>query len=194
MRKTIIALATLIFTFGGVSAGVALVQIYQMDHLGKAVALETAVLASPALQKNPGALIKNGDVIGIVSIPTINEVYPIIQGTDSNDLKRGVGHFIQSVMPGVKDNSVLSGHRDSVFSKLGELKIGSQVIVKTRDGIFTYSVFHTRIVLPNDRTVIVPTPSAVLTLTTCYPFIYFGNAPKRFIVSAHLVSSVLTTL
>ncbi len=46
------------------------------------------------------------------------------------------------------------------------------------------------IVGANDKTVIVPTPTAVLTLTTCYPFIFFGNAPKRFIVSADLVASV----
>lgn len=189
MRKPFTVLATLIFTLGGVSTAIALVQIYQMNNFGKSVALETAKLALPVSHKATSAMIQNGDLIGTVAIPEIDEIYPIIEGTTDSDLKRGVGHFAQSVMPGVKDNSVLSGHRDSVFSKLGELKVGSLVIVRTRDGVFTYSVFKTRIVLPDDRTVIVPTPTAVLTLTTCYPFIYFGNAPKRYIVSAQLIKS-----
>jgi len=90
-------------------------------------------------------------------------------------------------MPGAKDNSVLSGHRDSVFSKLGQLRKGDSVIVRTSSGTFTYLVRRTFIVMANDRTVIVPTPTATLTLTTCYPFFVIGSAPKRFIVSADLV-------
>jgi hypothetical protein len=39
----------------------------------------------------------------------------------------------------------------------------------------------------NDRTVIVPTTDAILTLSTCYPFRFVGNAPKRYIVQAGLV-------
>ena len=91
-------------------------------------------------------------------------------------------------MPGVKDNSVLAGHRDSVFSKLGKLVRGDLIIIKTSSGTFKYSVTRMRIVLANDRTVIVPTPTATLTLSTCYPFHFIGPAPKRYIVSAQLLS------
>ena len=128
-----------------------------------------------------------GEVIGVISIPKLAETYPIVQGTDDQDLKLGVGHYVDSVMPGAKDNSVLSGHRDSVFSKLGQLRKGDSVIVRTSSGTFTYLVRRTFIVMANDRTVIVPTPTATLTLTTCYPFFFIGSAPKRFIVSADLV-------
>lgn len=129
-----------------------------------------------------------GDTVGSLSIPVLNQALPIIQGTGDAELKKGVGHFIQSVLPGEVDNCVLSGHRDSVFSKLGTLKLGDVVITKTSAGTFTYKVKRIRIVGKDDRTVIVPTENAVLTLSTCYPFHYVGNAPKRYIVVADMVT------
>jgi len=129
-----------------------------------------------------------GDIIGSLSIPSLNQDFPIIQGTGDEDLKKGVGHFTQSVLPGQKDNCVLSGHRNTVFSELGDLKIGDYLIVTTIAGTFTYKVDGTRIVDKDDKTVIVPTESAVLTLTTCYPFNGRDLAPKeRYILTASLV-------
>lgn len=128
-----------------------------------------------------------GDNIGSLTIPALNRTMPILQGTGDEELKRGVGHFGQSVLPGEEDNCVLSAHRDTVFRGIGNLKIGDSLIVKTSAGTFTYKVNGTRIVHENDRTVIVPTDNAVLTLTTCYPFNFIGNAPDRYIVSAVLV-------
>ena len=189
MKRSILVLATAIFTIGGVSTGVALVQIYSMDNFQKSITSETLKLNTPHKGSPKFAPIKLGEVIGLIRIPKLSEEYPIVQGTDNRSLKHGVGHYVDSVMPGVKDNSVLSGHRDSVFSKLGQLKSGDQVIVQTSDGIFTYVVRSTRIVMADDRTVIVPTPTAVLTLSTCYPFHYIGSAPKRFIVTADLVTN-----
>ena len=132
---------------------------------------------------------EEGDNIGSLTIPALQRKLPIIQGTGEKELKEGVGHFTQSVLPGEADNSVLSGHRDTVFSKLDSVKIGDQLIVETSAGIFTYEVKSTRIVHADDRTVIVPTDHAVLTLTTCYPFYAIGNAPDRYIVSADLINS-----
>ncbi|MHB8278095.1 MAG: class D sortase [Candidatus Humimicrobiaceae bacterium] len=130
-----------------------------------------------------------GDNIGSLSIPVLKQKMPIIQGTGTDDLKKGVGHFIQSVLPGEKDNCVLSGHRDTVFAKLGKLKIGDQLVMQTSAGTFTYEIKLIRIVDKDDKTVIVPTDHAVLTLTTCYPFLFIGSAPNRYIVSANLVIS-----
>lgn len=187
MRRSILVLAILVFTAGGVSTGMALVQIYQMNDFQKSLTIETARLSAPPQVVSKFAPVKLGEIIGIISIPKLSEVYPIVQGTDEQSLKKGVGHYVDSVMPGEMDNSVLSGHRDSVFSKLGRLVVGDLVVIKTSAGTFTYSVTKTRIVMANDRTVIVPTPTATLTLSTCYPFYYIGSAPKRFIVSAQLL-------
>jgi sortase A len=128
-----------------------------------------------------------GDNIGSLTIPALKQKLPIIQGTGVNELKEGVGHFTQSVLPGEEDNCVLSGHRDTVFRQLGTLKIEDQLIVQTSAGIFTYEVNGTRIVDKDDKTVIVPTDGAVLTMTTCYPFNFIGDAPDRYIVTATLM-------
>ena len=129
-----------------------------------------------------------GDNIGVVTIPALHQRLPIIEGTGKEELKKGIGHFAQSVLPGEKDNCVLSGHRDTVFSDLGKLKIGDKLIVQTSAGAYTYEIKRTRIVDKDDRKVIVPADHAVLTLTTCYPFGYLGNAPERYVLSADLVT------
>ena len=130
-----------------------------------------------------------GDNFGSLTMPTLKQKLHIIQGTGDKELKKGVGHFTQSVLPGENDNCVLSRHRDTVFSEIGKLKIGDPLIIQTVAGIFTYEVSGTRIVKEDDRTVIVPTDSAVLTMTTCYPFNFIGSAPYRYIVSANLVKN-----
>ena len=133
-----------------------------------------------------------GDSIGSLIIPMLDLELPIIQGTNDKELDKGVGHFLQSVLPGENDNSVLSGHRETYFKDLGNLEIGDLLVAQTSAGKFTYKVSGTRIVSEDDRTVIVPTDHAVLTLTTCYPFDFIGSAPERYIVSADLVLSDLT--
>lgn len=129
-----------------------------------------------------------GAKIGSLAIPALGQLLPIFEGTSVDELKRGVGHFIQSVLPGEKDNCVLSGHRETVFARVGKLKIGDQLIVQTSAGKFTYEIVLIRIVDKEDRTVIVPTDHAVLTLTTCYPFLFIGDAPDRYILVADLVT------
>lgn len=149
---------------------------------------------TPARDATPPAVIyarypAKGEVMGSLSIPALKQKLPIIEGTSDADLKKGVGHFIQSVLPGAQDNCVLSGHRDTVFSKLGQLKIGDVFITQTAADTFTYAIRRIRIVGKNDRTVIVPTDHAVLTVTTCYPFYFIGSAPDRYVLSADLVTS-----
>lgn len=131
-----------------------------------------------------------GDTIGSLMIPALKRKLPILQGTGVEELKKGVGHFTQSVLPGENDNSVFSGHRETVFRQLGNLKIGDLLIVQTSAGTFTYEVKGTRIVHEDDKAVIVPTDHAVLTMTTCYPFNTPGYSPDRYIVSADLIKSI----
>lgn len=129
-----------------------------------------------------------GDNIGTLTIPILEKEIPILQGTGNKELKKGAGHFLQSVLPGEADNCVISGHRETVFRKLGELQIGDLLIVETIAGVFPYVVTGTRIVEADDKTVIIPTDHAVLTLTTCYPFDTPGYYPQRYIVSADLAT------
>ncbi|WP_078555705.1 class D sortase [Bacillus alkalicellulosilyticus] len=129
-----------------------------------------------------------GDQIGVLQIPKLESEMPIFYGTNEDELERGVGHYAGSVLPGEKDNSVLSGHRDTVFRRLGEVGEGDLLIVTTAAGEFTYKVRKVRIVDKDDRTVIVPRPKATLTVSTCYPFNYVGAAPERYILIADLIA------
>lgn len=133
--------------------------------------------------------IPEGTVMGSLTIPALKKKLPLLQGTGTATLKKGVGHYTQSVMPGVKDNCVLSAHRDTYFRGIGKVKKGDLLIVQTKKGSFTYKTSGIRIVEADDRTVIVPTATAVLTLTTCYPFNYVGNAPQRYIIAADLIKA-----
>src|ERR1700719_2087802 len=41
-----------------------------------------------------------GDTIGILEIPKIKAELPIVEGTNPDDLKKGVGHYQGSSLPG----------------------------------------------------------------------------------------------
>ena len=60
----------------------------------------------------------------------------------------------------------------------------------TSRGEFHYRVTKTHIVDPDDVWVIAPTDTPTITLITCYPFTFIGNAPRRFIVKAELVDDL----
>jgi sortase A len=188
-----------LLTFGSslvLVAGIAIASIsaINISTSNAALSAEQLLPALKEIQPDASALgfgvpiPKLGDFIGTLKIPRLNKTIPIYEGTEPAQLKKGAGHYQKSVPPGLNDNSVIAGHRDSVFTQFGSLKRGDELIIKTGYGKFIYRIDSFRIVKADDRTVIVPTPVATLTLSTCYPFHYVGSAPNRFIVSALLKS------
>lgn len=126
-----------------------------------------------------------GQVIGILAIPRLDRELPIVEGVDEDDLARGVGHHRATALPGQGDQILLSGHRDTVFRRLGELKKGDQLIIEMPEGTFSYVIYQMEIVDAEDRSVIRSTaPDEILTLSTCYPFHFVGSAPERYIIYA----------
>lgn len=132
---------------------------------------------------------KSGEVVGELVIPRLGAIIPIVQDTTDEALKNGVGLYegYGTVNPGETGHVVLSGHRDTVFRGVGELKIGDRVYVRYGDYYFEYQIRKSWITHPEDRTVIVPHPEPVLSLTTCYPFDFIGDAPERYIIRAELI-------
>ena len=126
-----------------------------------------------------------GDKVGILHIPKLASDLPIIEGTHEDELSEGVGHYNGTAYPLQNDQIVLSGHRDTVFQRMGELELGDIMTVQLPYGEFSYEIVETKIVDADDRTIIVPTsPDEVLTVTTCYPFNFVGYAPDRYIITA----------
>ena len=186
---TILSLGLMVLGIGCISWAISSMWVqpsYAVDAASSGESDPSLVLPAPEEILYPECPAE-GDSIGSLTIPALERKLPILQGTAEEQLKKGAGHFTQSVLPGEEDNCVLSGHRETVFRQLDDLKIGDLLIVQTSAGTFTYEVNGTRIAHKDDKTVIVPTDHAVLTMTTCYPFGYIGPAPDRYIVSAALV-------
>ena len=126
-----------------------------------------------------------GETVGILEIPRLNAELPIVEGTDPDELEKGVGHYFDSAYPKQDNQIVLSGHRDTVFRGIGDVKVGDILTLKLPYGNFTYEMVSSKIVDADDTTVIKPTsPDEELILTTCYPFSFVGDAPERYIITA----------
>lgn len=125
-----------------------------------------------------------GDAVGILTIDKIGANLPIVDGTSEDDLRKGVGHYDGTSYPLDDDQIVLSGHRDTVFRRMGDVEIGDIMTVRMPYGDFDYEIINTKVVSADDRTIIVPHDEEILTVTTCYPFSYIGNAPDRYIIDA----------
>lgn len=152
---------------------------------------EVVAAISPEVTQSPAPLYLagylTGQKIGTITLPTLDLSWPIYEGTSDAELAKGVGHYSKSVLPGLSDNSVLAGHRNTVFNRLGELEIGDEIYVKTKAGTFIYQVTKFKVVKRTDKTVIVPTDDATLTLTTCFPFNHIGITTDAFIVTAKIL-------
>ncbi|MFZ2552726.1 MAG: class D sortase [Trichococcus flocculiformis] len=190
------------FSIIGVGLALVSLSLYELyetkTSTEKALAIAKTVIASqPEVQKDSeGQPIaqdyQQDDVIGILTIPKLDETYPIIEGTEEEMLAKGVGHYPTTALPGEKEQILLSGHRGTVFQRLGELIAGDRFIIDMGYGKFEYEMRESQIVAADDTTVIKPRGEEVLTLSTCYPFSYIGSAPDRYIIYAYPVTANAT--
>ena len=84
-----------------------------------------------------------------------------------------VGHLSTTPNPGGAGNNALSAHDDikgEVFKRLGELRPGDQIQMRTRRVLYTYVVTTEETVDPSDTAVLNPTVKPTLTLISCSPY------------------------
>lgn len=163
-------------------------QIFEHFTLQKQSLTEAKDILSKQYGEDPYSFTAEyGEIIGTMEIPKLGRTLPIVEGTDPDALKKGVGHLSESVFPGQGEQIVLSGHRDTAFRKFGEIEIGDLFIINMPYGKYTYEIKGTEIVPADDTSVIRKMGEEVLVVTTCYPFRYIGNAPDRFIAYAYPV-------
>jgi sortase A len=129
-------------------------------------------------------LAREGDPFGEISIPRLGLSAIVAEGVDETTLQRAVGHFPESSTPEGVGTVALAGHRDTFFRPLANIRLHDLVQLKTPRGEYEYEVVHTAIVGPEHVEVVQSSPRSDLTLVTCYPFRYVGQAPLRFIVQA----------
>ncbi len=129
----------------------------------------------------------SGGMIGRIEIPRLDISVVVIEGTVSTTLRRAVGHIRGTALPGHRGNIGISGHRDTFFRPLRNIRKHDVITLSTLDGEYQYRVISTKIVLPSDVDVLDSDGREILTLVTCYPFYFVGAAPNRFIVRAERI-------
>ena len=150
------------------------------------------------------AELQGGEAFAMLHIPRLGADYAraVVEGTGTEELEQGPGHYRGTAMPGEQGNFAVAGHRvgrGSPFLEIDELREGDPVVVETADSWFVYRVLGPaeqvpgqQVVSPSDVSVIAPTPDgpadgpptgAYLTLTTCHPEY---SARQRLVVHAVL--------
>lgn len=188
MKKVVYSISLLLIIVGVSLTGYSIFQIWDSNQAQKEALVQAEELIStpPAEKKEEKEIViptyEKGETIGVLEVPKLDEKMPILEGTDEEELRAAVGHYLGTALPTQNDQIVLSGHRDTLFKRFDELEIGDAFVVKMKYGDFTYEIVDTKIVDADDRTIIKSTaPNEELVVTTCYPFGYIGNAPHRFI-------------
>ena len=110
----------------------------------------------------------------------------VLSGDSGRTLAFGPGHRVQTAAPGAAGNSVISGHRDTHFRLLRELRPGDEVRVQRGDGAWrSYRVADAQIVDKSRVDLAEDHGRDELTLVTCWPFEALrAGGPQRSVVQA----------
>jgi sortase A len=116
----------------------------------------------------------DGSVLAELQIPAIGVDQYVVEGTTTDDLSKGPGHYTGTAAPGQAGNVAIAGHRTThgaPFNRLGDLRKGDRIILTTTsDESLTYIVSGTpQAESPNDVAVLNYFGDNRITLTTCTP-------------------------
>ncbi|MEA4895059.1 MAG: class D sortase [Oscillospiraceae bacterium] len=122
--------------------------------------------------------------LGILKIPVLNVSQNVLEGTQ-RQMRYGVGHVSGTVGLGEEGNCAIAGHNTTAFRYLYKLKSGDSVVLKANGNVFTYSVYDSFAVLPDETWVLndIDGEDYSLTLITCTPYLVSSH---RLIVRARL--------
>ncbi|MBR2108654.1 MAG: sortase [Ruminococcus sp.] len=104
-------------------------------------------------------------------------------------LRNGVGVYAGSFIPGYGKTILVSGHNNTYFNGLKNVKTGDIVKIRTSYGNYEYQINKTRIADANDKsTYDLGANEENLVMYTCYPFDELGLTEQRFFVYADKIS------
>jgi len=126
-------------------------------------------------------------LIGRIEVRRLGLSAMVVEGTTDSALRRAAGHILGTGMPGVPGNVGIAAHRDTFFRPLRNVRKDDVITLTTSGAEYRYRVVSTKVVHPDDVSVLDPSAEEVLTLVTCYPFFFVGSAPDRFIVRAERI-------
>jgi sortase A len=132
---------------------------------------------------------REGRPLGRIKADAVGLETVIVQGVDSDSLRKGPGHYPQTSLPGLRGTVAVAGHRTTYgapFRRLDDLVKRDEIVLEMPYGTFTYEVEETRIVKPSATWVIRRARQDRLVLTACHPLY---SAAERIVVFARLVDS-----
>jgi sortase A len=132
-----------------------------------------------------------GEAIGRIVVKRLGLNMILVDGTDTDTLKKGPGRFLGTYMPGEGQLIYIAGHRTTYlapFSHIDKLRSGDIVTLSMPYGTFTYRITHHVIVPADDLAVLRTHGREVVALQACHPRFF---ATHRYIAYASLVSFAL---
>jgi sortase A len=125
--------------------------------------------------------------VAVLTIPSLKLEVPVFDNDDELSLNRGAGLVAGMGNPDTGGNVGIAGHRDGFFRALKDIKVGDVIEIRTQLKLHRYQVTTIDIVDKFDKRLLADTELPGVTLVTCYPFYFVGNAPQRYIVAATYV-------
>jgi sortase A len=128
-----------------------------------------------------------GDSIGRIALPAIDRSYFMVEGTDTDTLRKGPGHYPKTPLPGEPGTVGIAGHRTTYgapFRHIDRLDPGDRIVLEMPYATFTYRVQRTRIVPATEVSVTDGVGYKRLILSACHPLY---SAAQRIVVFARQV-------
>ncbi|NEZ05015.1 class D sortase [Wenzhouxiangella sp. XN201] len=125
--------------------------------------------------------------VAVLRIAKVGLEVPVYADLSELNLSRGAGWIGGTAAPNTGGNMAIAAHRDQYFRPLKDIQVGDTIELESLSGHGEYRVSRIAIVDPEDVTVLDDTTVPTVTLVTCYPFYFIGNAPQRYIVQATAV-------
>jgi sortase A len=157
--------------------------------LRRELAVDDEGRTAPSLRAAAAAYragLERGDAIGRIVVPRLDLDMVVVEGTSSEELARGPGHYRRTSLPGLGRTTAIAGHRTTYlapFRDLDELERGDTISLVLPYGTFRYVVSGTRIVDDEDWSIVDDERFEKLVLSACHP-VY--SSAQRIVVSARL--------
>ncbi|MDQ6880401.1 MAG: class D sortase [Candidatus Dormibacteraeota bacterium] len=127
-----------------------------------------------------------------IRVPRLKYFAAVREGTTSTILYSGPGRYPGTVWPGDPGTVGVAAH-NVYWINFPQLAIRDEIDLETRYGTYRYRVTGSKIVNPDDRTVLVPdAPGYHLVLTTCWPLWAGAFATQRYVIFADQFSPRIT--
>lgn len=126
-----------------------------------------------------------------LEIPRLGASMVVLAGSSGRSLAFGPGHTHGSSAPGEPGTSIVSGHRDTHFAVLEQLRLGDEIAVERSDGqIVRYAVENVQIADARSSQLVIDPDENALVLVTCWPFNAIApGGPLRYVATAYQLSA-----